>query len=150
MSEFTTFLERNIVLDMLPPISASSAANGSWVSVAGYQEIVVLVLVGATAATATFDLDVNQATSAAGAGAKNLTDSAAADMDITQLTDADDDVYIGIIIRPEFLDVGGGFGFIRVTATPATAAVLYGVLVMGVLAYSKPVVTTGWEEVIGP
>lgn len=150
MASNGTFYERNELLDSVHPVSSSTAVNGAWVDVAGFIEITVVWHVGLIASSGTFILDVNQATSAAGAGAKNVTDSAGNDVIITALADTDDDVDGVISIRPEYLDVNNDFQFIRVTATPATSASLLSFEVYGVKAQSQPVSVAAWEEVIEP
>lgn len=145
----TTFIERHEVLDMISPQSASSAISGSWVSIAGFEEIAIIVQIGAIAASGVFNLDVNQATDSSGTGAKNVTDAAGNNVAITALADTDDDVFIGIALRPEYFDAEGGFEFVRVTATPSVAATLFSVVTLGARAHYKPAVVTGWEETIG-
>ena len=150
MASNNLFYERNELLDTVHPVSASTVEQGAWVAVAGFDEIVVVWVIGLIAATGVFNLDVNQATAAAGTGAKNVTDAAGNDVAITALADSDDDV-VGIIsILPQSLDVNGGFTHIRVSATPSVAASLQSFQVWGVKANQAPVDNTGYEEVIAP
>jgi hypothetical protein len=146
----SVFYERNELLDSVHPVSSAIAVNGAWVEVGDFVEIVVTVQIGLIAATGVFNLDVNQATDATGTGAKNVTDAAGNDVAITALADTDDDVDIVIVIRNEYLDVNGGFNFVRVTATPSVAASLLAFQVYGVRAAQQPVSVTAYQEVISP
>lgn len=94
-------------------IGGTNAATG-WVSMADYKRIFAYVEIGTW--DAGDDLDecrLEQATSAAGAGAKDLTtDASGGNYDTANPVDADGDFVI-LEARAEDLDVDGGFSFVR-------------------------------------
>lgn len=139
------------LLDTIDPISSSTAQTTAWVDVSNFREVTWELLVGLIAATGTIDMTVQQATSAAGAGAKNITElDGVGTFAITQLTDADDNKAVHVTLLTEFLDVSGGFNFIQVTVTCATAASLISLSLRGFRERHEPRPTTLYDEVVGP
>lgn len=141
------FSERFALLDHEPADSvAAGTVDSGYVDMSLYPRLVIIVSVGDMVATATLDIDVEQATSAAGAGAKNITGKS-----ITQLTQAggDSDTAVCIELNAEELDVANGFRFVNVECTVANAAVELAWFVFGDGgARFESVPTTAWQEVV--
>lgn len=114
------------VLDVIPPVSSATAVSGAWVSVADVAHFLAAVLIGAITATGTVNAKLEQATSSGGAGAKDITGKA-----ITQLADTADNTNMLINCDASDLDMAGGFTFVRLTITPATAAALLSGVILG-------------------
>ena len=135
------FYESNKVLAHLPADSQTTAQTSTWVSVAEFREIVSVISVGDLAATATFNAKMRQATDSSGTGAKDISGAA-----ITELADDDDDKLLQISVLDEDLDVDGGFDYVALVCTPATAAVEFGAVVYGCDPRYKPVALTNVDE----
>lgn len=112
---------RVAVLGQINPQSATTAKSTGWVLASLYQNFLAIIQVGTIASTGTVDAKIEQATSAAGAGAKDVTGKA-----ITQLTEAgtDSDKQALINFSAPDLDHSNSFVYVRLTITPATAAAL--------------------------
>ena len=90
----------------------------------------------------TSDMKLVQATSAAGAGVKDVPDA-----DIAQLSATDDNKQASIEIDPAQLDGDGGFRFVAVTHTHATGTGTTGAIWVDIAQKSKPVTApTAVEE----
>lgn len=83
----------------------------------------------------TNDAKLVQATSAAGAGVKDVPDAA-----ITQLSATDDNKQASIEIDPAQLDGDGGFRYVAVLHTHATGTGTTGAIWVDIAQKSKPVV----------
>lgn len=94
----------------------------------GFESVLVVISAGTLGAAATVDAKIQQATSAAGAGAKDVAGKA-----ITQLTKVgnDDNKQVLINLRQQELDVKNGFRFIRVLLTVGEAASAASAVVLG-------------------
>lgn len=101
-----------------PDAYAASTVTTGWVDVAGWQQLMAIVAVGDMVATSTVDAKIEQATSAAGAGAKDVSGLA-----ITQLTQAgsDDNKQAIINVKQTDLDFNNDFQFVRLSVTIGTA-----------------------------
>jgi hypothetical protein len=134
----------------IAPASYAAAQNTGWIQWGQFHEMVIRLQLGAMVATATLDLIVEQATSSGGAGAKALTNRDGTSITITQLTAAgsDDNKLVLLDLLAEYLDVNNGFEYIRVTVTPAVAAVIFGLTVEGVAPRFAPVSTSNYDEVV--
>ncbi len=132
------------------PISqAPGAVSTGWVALGGdgYEAIQAIVMAGVLGAAATLDAKLEQATSAAGAGAKDVAGKA-----ITQLTKAggDDDKQAIINCRSEELDVANGYTHVRLTLTVGAAASLIAGLILGHYARYQPHAdAASVDEVVG-
>ena len=128
-----------------PDSLGPAATNGAWLAMRDFHRAFVLLLVGDISGAGTVDFLLQQATTAAGGGpAKAIAGKA-----ITQLVAADDDVYCGIELRTEELDVAGGFSFIRWVLTTGVAAAEVAVVVFkGEPARFQPTIVTGFQEII--
>lgn len=133
MSGFTErFSEGYALLDVINPISTSTAINGTWTQVGKFNRLIAKLQVGLIAAGGTLDFKIEQATNGAGAGAKPL-------KSITQLADTADNVQRWIEVKDEELDVNGGFDYVRITITGATAASLVSAELLGFIGRYEPV-----------
>ena len=118
-----------------PDAYAAGTYTSGWVSTVDYPAIQAIVMVGDMGASATVDAKLQQATSAAGAGAKDVSGRA-----ITQLTQAgtDNDKQAVINCRAEDLDRDNSFTHVRLSITVATAACDAGGLILGHDARYQP------------
>jgi hypothetical protein len=146
------FFETHQLKAHIPADSEAGAVNTGWIQWGQFHELVGLLSVGDMVATATLDLAVEQATSSGGAGAKALTKKDGTNLTITQLTQAggDSNKAVGFTALAEYLDVNNGFEYVRVTITPATAAVEFAFFLFGVEPRYAPVSTSNFDEVVGP
>lgn len=117
-----------IVAAVNPTSQAAGTVSTPWISMANFHTMMAVIQAGVLGASATLDAKLEQATSAAGAGAKDIAGKA-----ITQLTKAgsDDNKQAIINVRASDLDVNGGFSHVRLSVTVATAASLTAALVLG-------------------
>ena len=97
--------------------AASTVATG-WVLADDFTAFAALIAPGDLGASATLDAKIEQATDSSGTGAKDVTGKA-----ITQFTKAgtDDNKQAWINFRPSDLDLAGGFIYLRLSMTVATA-----------------------------
>ncbi len=123
------------LLDRLPPVSQGAATvTTGWIDVSKFEALMAVIQTGVLGASATLDAKFEQATSAAGAGAKDVTGSA-----ITQLVKASNDNNEVIMsVQDEQLDSAGGFRWVRLSVTVGTAASLIAAVVYGVGARYAP------------
>lgn len=118
------------------PVSQGAATvTTGWVAMTDFQRMMTIIMVGTMSAGSTVDAKLEQATTAAGAGAKDITSKA-----ITQLTQAgtDSDKQVIINLDHEDMDIDGGFDFARVSVTVGTAASLLAVVALGFPARYGP------------
>ncbi|MHA1572154.1 MAG: hypothetical protein ACTSWM_10050 [Alphaproteobacteria bacterium] len=111
-----------------PDANAAAAYSTVWIPMIDFEAIQAIIMAGTMATSSTLDAKLQQATSAAGAGAKDITGKA-----ITQLTEAgtDSDKQAVINCRADELDVDGGFTHVRLTMTVAAAASDSAAIVLG-------------------
>lgn len=126
--------EMNEVLGYVAPASQTTAQTPTRIKVDGHYRVVALLLGGLIAAGGTLDFKIEQANAASGGTVKAIPDKA-----ITQLVDTNDNVIRAIELRTDELDTTNGFDWIVVTATPAVAASLLSILVLGVDPKYAPV-----------
>lgn len=102
-----------------PSNQAAGSSTSSWVALANHHNLLAVIQTGAMANGSTVDAKLQQATDATGTGAKDITGKA-----ITQLAQAANGANRQALInlRPEELDVNGGFAYVRIVITVATAA----------------------------
>ncbi|CAK0236922.1 Uncharacterised protein [Burkholderia pseudomallei] len=127
--------EQVAVLGAIVPSSqaAGTAATG-WLSAAQFQKFLAIVQGGAMGSGGTIDAKIQQATDSSGTNAKDITGKA-----ITQLAAAGGgNVEVAINLDAQELDVNGGFGFIQLSVTTATAASGTAGLVLGFLPRFGP------------
>jgi hypothetical protein len=113
--------DRVSVLGTIPPQSATTVQVTGWLDATVFHSLMAVVATGAISATGTVDAKMQQATSAAGAGAKDVTGKA-----ITQLTQAGSgsNKQVLINLHQEDLDINNGYKWVQLSITPATAAAL--------------------------
>ncbi len=123
--------ENLAVLATLDPVSqAASTVTSGWVDASKFAEILALIQTGVMGASATVDAKLQQATSSGGAGAKDVTGKALVQI----LKAAGDNKQAWINLRPEQLDVNGGFRWVRLSLTVGTAASIVSAMLLGVHA----------------
>ncbi len=146
MMEQILFSEQVEVLTRLAPASYSSAQTLTRVKADKHTRIVVLLGVGAMTATGTLDMTVQQATLVTGGSLKNIKNKAGNDLTFTQLLAASGGGkdYIAFEFRTGALDPA--YPWIAVVATPATAASIFGVWVLGVDPKYAPVSQANWSQ----
>jgi hypothetical protein len=135
------FTEINQVLTKIDPASYTTEQSSGWVSFGNHARMVFVMSVGAIAATGTLNMKVQKATNGTGTGAIDMTGKA-----IVQLADSADNIVVAIDVREE--ELGGSFSHVRVVATPATAAAIFGVLGIGFDPTHAPVPQTNWTQAI--
>lgn len=120
--------EQLAVLATFDPVSqAAATVTTGWVDARKFARITALLGVGVMTATSTVDAKLQQATTAAGAGAKDIANKA-----ITQLLAAGgNNRQVAIDLRDDELDVNNGFGFVRLSITVAAAASLINAMLIG-------------------
>lgn len=101
-----------------PDANTAATLTTAWVNIKNFAMLAALIMAGDLGSSATINAKLEQATSSGGAGAKDITGKA-----ITALTQAgtDDNKQAWINVKPEELDVDGGFAFVRLSMTTATA-----------------------------
>jgi hypothetical protein len=118
--------------------TASQAAGtytSSWVSLANFHNLAALIQTGVLGASATVDAKLQQATDSGGTGVKDVTGRA-----ITQIVKASGDNKQALInLKGADLDVEGGFRYVRLSLTVATAASLVGATLFGAYPRMAPV-----------
>jgi hypothetical protein len=106
--------------DIAPISQGVGTASSGWVPVKNFHAIMAEIKTGVLGTSATVDAKIQQATSAAGAGAKDITGKG-----ITQIVKATgDNKTVFVNVRPQELDTNGNFAFIQLTITVGTAASL--------------------------
>jgi hypothetical protein len=108
-------------------VSGGVATNSLEVDTLGFQELLVIVSAGTFTSTGTLDVKVQDSTTT-GSGFGDVTGAA-----FTQITDATDEkIYVGRIKLNSFTNgtTDKVERYIRVVATQATAATIYGVTVV--------------------
>lgn len=112
--------EKVAIVDTIDPDAyAAAAVNGGWVDASEFHEFMAIVMVGDMGAGNTVDFKLQQATSAAGAGAKDI--SSAAITQIDQATSPETgNVQAVINLRTENLDRDNDFDYVRMVMTPGS------------------------------
>lgn len=139
--------DRAPVLAVIDPDAYTAATYTSgWVDMSLWESLQVIVFAGTLGSGATLDAKLEQATSAAGAGAKDITGKA-----ITQLTQAgtDSDKQAVINCQSEDLDVEGGFRYVRLSMTVGNATSDAGGVVLGMDPRYAPTDASTVDEVVG-
>lgn len=130
MSSFTNAKasEGVAILATLDPVSqAAATVTTGWVDASKFEQLLALIKTGVLGASATLDAKLQQATSSGGAGAKDITGKA-----LTQIVKATGDSKQAMInLKPEELDVNGGFRWVRLSVTVGTAASLIDATLLG-------------------
>lgn len=117
-----------VVANIDPDVYTAATYTSGWVNMRDFGAILAIVQAGTLGASATLDAKLEQASDSGGTGAKDVTGKA-----ITQLTQAgtDSDKQALINCRAEELDVDGGFSYVRLSMTVATATSDAGATVLG-------------------
>ena len=112
-----------------PDAYAAGTYTTGWIAAKDFHSFMAIVMAGTLGTNATLDAKLEQATSAAGAGAKDVSGTA-----ITQMTQAGtdkSDKQAIVNLRQEQLDVANGFTHFRLSMTVATATSDAGGIVFG-------------------
>lgn len=119
----------SILATLDPSNQAVGSASTGWVPLSGHHNLLALVQTGALATGATVDAKLQQALDTTGAGAKDVSGKA-----IAQLTQAASGANRQTLInlRSEELDVNAGFAYVRLVVTVATAAANTAAQLLGV------------------
>ena len=125
-------------LGLLATIDPASQAAGTvttgWVDQSNYFALMAVINVGAFGASATVDAKLQQATDSGGTGAKDITGKS-----ITQLLAAGGNNRQAVINAKEAdLDTEGGFRYVRLSVTVATAATLVSAQLFGAIPRFMP------------
>jgi hypothetical protein len=108
-------------------ISAGTVTTG-WVSAGNHHNLLAVIQTGALGTSATLDAKLQQASDSTGAGAKDVSGKA-----LAQIVKATGDNKQALInLRPDELDVSNGFAFVRLSLTVGTAASVAGAQLLGV------------------
>ncbi len=108
-------------------ISAGTVTTG-WVSAGNHHNLLAVIQTGTLGTSATLDAKLQQASDSTGAGAKDVSGKA-----IAQIVKATGDNKQALInLRPDELDVANGFAFVRLSLTVGTAASVAGAQLLGV------------------
>lgn len=118
-----------VVATIDPDAYAAGTFTSDYVNVENFHQIMAIVQAGILAASGTLDAKLMQATSSTGAGAKVVS---TANAQITQLTTANNDTQQIMTVRADALDVAGGFSFVALRMTHATAGGDSAGIVLGV------------------
>jgi len=138
MTAFPNILpsDRLAIVAAINPVSqAAGAVSTGWISMQNWRSVMAIVQAGVLGAAATLDAKLEQATSAAGAGAKDIAGKA-----VTQLTQAGTDSNKQAIInlRQVELDFANGYSHVRLTLTVGTQASLVSAVLLGLDARYNP------------
>jgi len=138
MTAFPNILpsDRLAIVAAINPVSqAAGAVSTGWISMQNWRSVLAIVQAGVLGAAATLDAKLEQATSAAGAGAKDIAGKA-----VTQLTQAGTDSNKQAIInlRQVELDFANGYSHVRLTLTVGTQASLVSAVLLGLDARYNP------------
>lgn len=117
-----------VVGNIDPDANTAGTYTTGWVAAKNFHSFLAVIQAGDLGTNATLDAKLQQATSVAGAGAKDITGKA-----IAQLTEAgtDSNKQALINLRTEALDVDNGFAFVRLSMTVATATSDAGAVLLG-------------------
>lgn len=118
-----------------PDAYAASTVTTGWIAAKDFARFLAIVKAGDIVATGTIDAKLEQATDGSGTGAKDIAGKL-----ITQLTQAgtDSNKQAMINLRPDELDVPGGFTHFRLSVTMGTAGSDLDAEVLGIGARYEP------------
>lgn len=139
--------DRAVLLSVIDPQSATTVKSTGWINLGLFDSALAVIAVGVLGSSTTVDAKLEQATTAAGAGVKDITGKG-----ITQLTQAgtDDNKQVLINVRAADLDIPNSFAFVRLTVTPATStALLFGALFGMDPKYGPATDATTVDQIVG-
>lgn len=112
-----------------PDAQGAGASTSNYVDAGGFEALMAIIFAGTLGTSATLDAKLVQATDSSGTGSKDISGAA-----ITQLTQAgsDSDKQAIINVRPEDLDLDGGFTHVAIVMTVATATSDTGAVLLGI------------------
>ncbi len=121
--------EKAAIVATIDPASLTANTYVSdYVDMADFEQVMAILLLGAITTNGTVDAKLVQATDSSGTGVKDISGAA-----VTQLTKAgsDDNKQVILQTRGDLLDVEGGFRYVALSVTTATAASLGAAVVLG-------------------
>lgn len=137
MNPTIKFSEQAATLGAISPqsITAGATVSTAWIGgIGNFYALAFEIKTGVLGTGATVDAKVQQATDSSGAGAKDVSGAA-----IAQIVKASGDNVIAIInVKPQDIDHNNGFAFIRLSVTVGTAASLVDAVVLGVNPRQMP------------
>lgn len=145
MSYTQRFYEDWELLAVISPQAANGAVgehNTGWVDVSEFHRIAALVLPGEPGGASTIDIDVEEATSAAGAGAQDVTGVAP-----NQVVAADAGEPGCIEFQTEEMDAANDYRFVNIECTIAVNTYTFALFLFGYRGRYKPVGTGLWREI---
>lgn len=112
-----------------PDVQTAGALTSDYGAAADFESMMAIIMAGTLGSSATLDAKLVQATDSSGTGSKDISGAA-----ITQLTDggSDSDKQAIINVRPEDLDLDGGFTHVAITMTVGTATSDTGAILLGI------------------
>lgn len=137
--------EQEALLATIDPVSQGvGAVSTGWIKADSFERYLATIQTGVLGTAATVDGKLEQATSAAGAGVKDVTGKA-----ITQIVKATGDNKQALIdLRPNELDLNNGFVYFRLTLTVGAAASLVAASVQGGAAKEMPASASNQAAVV--
>lgn len=118
-----------------PDLNAADTYETGWIDMGQFEAIQAIVLAGALGTDATLNAKLEQDTDGQGNNAKDVPGKAITEMDEG---DGDSDEQAIINCRSDELDVDGGFRFVRLSMTVATASSDSAAIVLGHYARYQP------------
>ena len=121
--------QRVAVAAAIPPQSSSAALLSGWISMAVFHKLMAVIATGALGMAATVDAKFQQATDANGTNAKDVPNSA-----IAQVTKAGVDgsnTQSILQLKGGELDINNGFAFVQLVVTPGVTASQVSATVLG-------------------
>lgn len=111
-----------------PDANTAGALTSDYGDASKFEQLMAIIFAGTLGTSATLDAKLVQATDSSGTGVKDITGKA-----ITQLTEAgtDSDKQAIIQVRADELDVAGGFKWVAIVHTVATATSDSGAVLLG-------------------
>ena len=122
------------ICDVFAPISqaAATVTTPNWIAVGTYDRFLALIETGVMQASSTVDAKIRQATSSGGAGAKDVTGKAIAQV---QQAASGSGTVSAINFSSGDLDAANGFNYVQVSITVGTAATLLAAKLIGLPSY---------------
>lgn len=136
--------EGNELLAHISPQAANGTVgehNTGWVDVSEFHRVLILVHPGEPGGASTIDIDVEEATSAAGAGAQNVTG-----VNPNQIVAGDAGEPGEIEFQTEEMDAANDYRYINVEVIVGTNTYTYSLYVFGIETRYRPVSTALWRE----
>lgn len=147
MANVHTLVDELKIDQIDPDVQTAGAISSAWLDMQDYQKILAVCNIGTLGASATYDAKFEQATSAGGAGVKDMTrdNDGTTTVAIAQQTQAGTDAsdsHVQLDTGHADLDEPNGFRWVRLTATVGTATSDTGATVLRYRGRNFPQVQT--------